>query len=260
MRTGADILIGVDGCPAGWVATAMRADGAGGVSVRVVQRFTDLAEDESGVRPSVIAVDMPIGLPARIVGAGRGPEQAVRPLLGARKSSVFSIPSREAVMAELGPFADETAMYAAHQRVCQVARASSTPPRGVSIQAFHIFPKIREIDAALRADHALANVTIEVHPEVAFWRLNNGIALLHGKKIRGRINPAGLDERRALLLSAGLPPEVVMAKPPRGAGSDDLIDALASLSMAVRHHQGMTRPFPNPPERDDHGLPVAIWA
>ena len=43
--------------------------------------------------PPVIAVDMPIGLPDRIDGPGRPAEQAVRPLLGQRQSSVFSIPS-----------------------------------------------------------------------------------------------------------------------------------------------------------------------
>lgn len=260
MNDRADVLIGVDGCPKGWVAASMRVDGVGGVNVRMVPRFTDLAEDENGARPAAIAVDMPIGLPARIVGAGRGPEQAVRPLLGARKSSVFSIPSRDAVMAETGPFADGKAIAAAHQRVCAVARATSSPPKGISRQSFHILDKIQEVDAALRADSQLAAVTIEVHPEVAFWRMNKGVALLHGKKIKGRTNPAGLTERRELLLAAGLPEQAVMARPPRGAGYDDLIDALAGLCIAIRHHQGLTQPFPDPLECDEYGLPVAIWA
>jgi predicted RNase H-like nuclease len=46
---------------------------------------------------AVIAVDMPIGLPDFTARGGRGPETLVRPLLGERQSSVFSIPSRAAV-------------------------------------------------------------------------------------------------------------------------------------------------------------------
>jgi threonine dehydratase len=255
-----DILIGVDGCSTGWIAASMRADGVGGIAVRVVPRFADLAMGMDGAHPSIIAVDMPIGLPAQIVGAGRGPEQAVRQLLGARKSSVFAIPSRRAVEAEPGPFSDPASMYAAHQRVCEIARATSHPPKGASIQAFHIFPKIREVDLALRSNKQLAASTIEVHPEVAFWRLNNETALAHAKKIKGVVNPEGLAERRALLIAAGLAHDAVMANPPRGAKLDDLIDALACLCIAFRYYQGSARPFPDPPQLDEHGLRVAIWA
>ena len=36
--------------------------------------------------------------------------------------------------------------YAAHQRACAVARETSVPPRSITIFAFGIFPKIREVD------------------------------------------------------------------------------------------------------------------
>ena len=91
---------------------------------------------------------------------GRAAENAVRPLLGARQSSVFSVPSRQAIYA------------ADYAQACAVALATSDPPRKVSKQLFNIGPKIREVDEALRADAALASRTFEVHPEVAFWRLN----------------------------------------------------------------------------------------
>ncbi|WP_410175696.1 DUF429 domain-containing protein, partial [Limnoraphis robusta] len=48
--------------------------------------------------------------------------------------------------------------------------------------------------------------------------------------------------------------------PPRGAGPDDLLDALACLVVARRLAQGTARPFPDPPDRDAHGLAIAIWA
>jgi Protein of unknown function (DUF429) len=43
-------------------------------------------------------------------------------------------------------------------------------------------------------------------------------------------------------------------------GADDLLDALACAAVARRIHAGTARPFPDPPERDAFGLPMAIWA
>ena len=99
---------------------------------------------------------MPIGLPDITRKGGRGPETLVRPLLGQRQSSVFSIPSRAAVYAAIEAFTTVELWYEAHRRASAVARTTSEPPRGVSIQAFGIFPKIREIDALLRARPELA--------------------------------------------------------------------------------------------------------
>jgi predicted RNase H-like nuclease len=100
----------------------------------------------------------------------------------------------------------------------------------------------------------------EVHPEVAFWRLNSERALTEPKKIKGRPYGPGLALRRGLLIAAGLPAEAVNAAPPKGAASDDLLDALACAAVARRIHAKTARPFPDPPPRDAHGLPMAIWA
>jgi predicted RNase H-like nuclease len=53
---------------------------------------------------------------------------------------------------------------------------------------------------------------------------------------------------------------VVNGAPPEGAVRDDLLDALACAAIALRIHRGLARPFPDPPERDACGLPMAIWA
>jgi predicted RNase H-like nuclease len=63
-----------------------------------------------------------------------------------------------------------------------------------------------------------------------------------------------------LLIGAGLSRAVVNGPPPDGAGPDDLLDALACAAIARRIHAGLARPFPDPPERDAFGLPMAIWA
>ena len=40
----------------------------------------------------------------------------------------------------------------------------------------------------------------------------------------------------------------------------DVLDALACTAVARRIHAGLAQPFPDPPQRDEYGLPMAIWA
>lgn len=238
-------LAGVDGCPAGWIVAFVRASGDE-ARLRVAARFIDIVT--AAEAPSIIAVDMPIGLPDRIGPGGRGPEKAVRRLLGQRQSSVFSVPSRPAIEAP------------DYRQACAIALETSDPPRKVSKQLFMIAPRIREIDAVLRADRPLAQRAFESHPEVAFWRLNGERALDEPKKIRGSPHPPGLALRRRLLIAGGFAQSVVDTAPPRGAGADDLLDALACAATARRIHAGQAEPFPASTLRDRFGLPIAIWA
>jgi predicted RNase H-like nuclease len=238
-------LAGVDGCLAGWVAAFVRPAGQE-VRVRVVPGFADITSAPEA--PAVIAVDIPIGLPDHIGPGGRGPEAAVRPLLGARQSAVFSVPSRAAVHAK--NFGE----------ACRIGLETSEPPRKISKQLFMIAPKIREADALLRGDPALAASVYEVHPEVAFWRLNGNRALDEPKKVRGVPYGPGLALRRDLLIAAGFARACLEAVPPKGARADDLLDALACAAIARRIFGGVAEPFPASPGRDKFGLPVAIWA
>jgi predicted RNase H-like nuclease len=236
---------GVDGCPGGWVAVFIQA-GRDGARVRVAPRFADIfAAPEA---PTIIAVDMPIGLPERVGPGGRAAENAVRPLLGARQSSVFSVPARAAVYA------------ADYREACGLALAHSDPPRKVSKQLYNIVPKIREVDEWLRAKPELQSRVFEVHPELAFWRFNGGCALSEPKKVKSRPYAPGLALRRKLLIAAGLSADIVNVAPPKGADADDVLDALACAEIARRIHLGQAKPFPDPPERDAFGLPMGIWA
>jgi predicted RNase H-like nuclease len=238
-------LAGVDGCRAGWIAAFARADFSE-VNVRLLPRFIDVPAAPEA--PAVITIDIPIGLPERASYGGRAAENAVRPLLDARQSSVFSVPSRAAIAAQ------------DYGEACRIALATSEPPRKVSKQLFMLAPKIREVDAALRADATLRQRVFEVHPEVAFWRLSGEQALSEPKKVKSRPYEPGLALRRQLLSKAGLPAAAVEAVPPKGAGPDDLIDALACAAIARRIFDGVAQPFPNPPERDAFGLTMAIWS
>lgn len=248
--------VGVDGCPGGWIAVWRPDDGE--AAVRVFPAFADLIA--AFPDDATIAVDMPIGLPEFSRRGGRGPEALVRPLLGQRQSSVFSIPSRTAVYAETAPFTTVAEWYAAHRRASEVARRTSDPPRGVSIQAFGIFPKIREIDALLSERPDLRERIFESHPEVAFMRLNGGIPMRLPKKIKGTVNPEGMEERKALLCSLGYERAFLDGRPPHGAKPDDFLDAACMMVVAGRIRRGEAVSFPHPPERDALGIPVAIRA
>jgi len=253
--TSGQALAGVDGCKAGWIAVHCEPGAA--PSVSVFPTFRTLLD---ALPAATIAVDMPIGLPDFSNRGGRGPEALVRPLLGARQSSVFAIPSRAALYADTSEFTTVEAWYAAHRRASAAAMATSDPPRGVSIQAFGIFAKIREIDALLIARPELRDRVFESHPEVAFCRLNGGIAMALPKKVKGAVNPAGMEERKALLCRHGYEKNLLDQAPPRGAASDDFLDAAAMMLIAGRIASGKARPFPDPPSTDRHGIQVAIWA
>jgi predicted RNase H-like nuclease len=256
-------FVGVDGCKAGWIAvrrdpgSTARNPGAA-PSVAVFPSFVSLLDALPA--NATVAVDMPIGLPDISQKGGRGPEALVRRLLGNRQSSVFAIPSRAALYAQTDDFTTTAAWYAAHRQAGEVAKATSDPPRGISIQAFGIFAKIREIDAMLIARPELRRRVFESHPEVAFCRLNGDQAMRFPKKIKGAINPAGMAERKALLGRHGYVRGFLDQTPPRGAATDDFLDATAMMLIAARIASGEARPFPDPPLTDRFGIPVAIWA
>ncbi len=246
------MLVGADGCKRGWVAVVGDQP-----TLHVFADFGALLADNPS---ATVAVDMPLGLPEHIVGGGRSPEKLVRPLLGPRQSSVFAMPARPVVemgAAMTGKTRDD---YPLHQRASALAKTLSDPPKGVSIQGFYLFPKILEIDACLRDDLGLQARVKESHPEVAFTVLNGGVPMHAPKKIKGKVNPAGMDERCALLARHGLEASFLTDTPPPGVGSDDVLDAAICWLVAGRIARGEALRFPDPPERDAHGLDIAIWA
>ncbi len=238
-------VAGIDGCPAGWLVVFV-ALMSRETRLRILPRFAEILDAPEN--PAVIAIDIPIGLPECVAAGGRTPERLVRRYLGGRQSSVFSVPSRPTLAA------------ADYAEACAMALATSAPPRKISRQLFMIAPKIREVDAVLRSHPPAVSRVHEVHPELAFWRLNGERALDQPKKIKGRCYGPGLALRRQLLIEAGYASEVVDTRPPRGAGEDDLLDALACAAIARRIAANRAQPFPDPPERDRFGLPIAIWA
>ena len=233
-------VVGVDGCPGGWLVVRRPLDDPAAATKQVCRSFAEVL----ALQADVICVDMPIGLPVVKGQGGRIADVEARyELRGRRKASVFSVPSREAVM-QLN-----------YQDACDVALATSCPKRKVSKQAFNIFPKIREIDALMSP--ILQERVYETHPEVGFWALNGEISLDESKK-----SILGLERRRQLLGSAGYVPGFLTNTsqvPSRQFGKDDLLDAAVCSWTAARIAKCGSRRFPENPSLDARGLRMEIW-
>ncbi len=238
------LIAGVDGCPGGWLAVICELHHPASARAEVFTSFQDLLAHQPAL--AMIAIDVPIGLPERALLGGRSADVAARTVLGARRSAVFSVPARSAIMEH------------DYRTACDIAFALSDPPRKISKQMFHIFPKIRHVDAAMTP--ALQVRVREVHPEVAFAALNGWQALDQPKKIKSRPNPAGLAVRRDLLIAAGYSPDLLATTFKRKiAGPDDLLDACVNSWSAARILAGTARCFPADPPLDAKSLRCEIW-
>jgi predicted RNase H-like nuclease len=228
-------LYGVDGCRGGWVvATAnVKMDG-------FAFTFTDDLSLLFAAPESVIAIDIPIGLPER---EPRACDIAARRELGQpRGSSVFPAPARIALGANT---------YAEALRLNDRALGV-----GISRQTFCITPKINEVDVLM--DSHRQRYIREAHPEVTFARLNAG-PMVHNKK-----RPEGRAERMAVLRKAGLTISDTWLTAERqrlGRGRvapDDVLDALACLLTAKHVHTGQSQSLGYADQRDAKGLLMEI--
>ena len=228
-------LVGADGCTGGWI-TAERIGAAFAWSR--IERLEVLFERAD--MPAVVAVDAPIGLPER---GARACDVATRAALGPRRSSVFPAPPRALLQAT---------SYAEASRLREAIEG-----KRISRQTWGILPKIRELDDLLRANPAARAVTNEVHPELAFLKLNRGRPLRANKR-----TPEGQAERIALLRPwCGDAIDRALADRRRLAcAPDDLFDAFAALWTAERIARGDAVSLPLDAPRDAVGLPMRITA
>ncbi len=232
------MLVGVDGCRAGWLAVT--------AGIRGTEVHDQLHQEATGLVSQsdwrLMAIDIPIGLPER---GSRACDQEARSLLGARRSSVFPAPIRAVLEAR------------DHQEACRISR--QLQGKGISVQSFNILAKIRSIDAVLQADSALAHRIHEVHPELIFQQWNGGRPMEHGKKTaQGR-------QERLQLVEVEFPGawSTIRHRHRRSAvADDDILDALAALHTARRLQQGQSLQLPSQPpiEIDACGLPMRISA
>jgi predicted RNase H-like nuclease len=267
------ILAGIDGCPSGWyvVLAQLRRKRLVQVERRIVPRFEELLRPSIVGKsvPDVIAIDMPIGLPDAATPGGRPCDKAARELLGrGRAASVFSPPSRHAITC--------TDYRQAHR----ANRASSQHQIGLTRQTFNLFPKIREVDDALRKFASIRDRVHEVHPEVCFHAMAKaagGVGAAGGAGAAGGSGGAGggggggglrpkkeregQRDRLRLLINAGIdvPAEALRQVKSGVLNADDVIDAHACLWTARRLALGEARSVHEKIDRDSRRLRMAIW-
>lgn len=223
-------VVGIDACPGGWVGIVLDdSTRTAAVFGRTVAELLDTAPPVA-----LITIDIPIGLPDQ---AHRAADLAARKVIGPRWQSVFLTPVRAALTAPTYIEAN--------------AAARQHTGRGVSRQVYALRAKILEVDAWL--DRAPAPV-FEVHPEVCFATLASATLATRKKSW------AGMEERRAMLHSAGIRLASDLGPAGRHANADDVLDAAAAAWTARRLLDGIARPRPDPPEVGSDGRRVAIWA
>ncbi len=226
-------VAGVDGCRAGWFVVLVQHDG--GVvreEHRICASFREVLD--LATKPSIIAVDIPIGLLEQPSVGGRECDREARLLLGTpRRSSVFTPPTRAALA---------SATYEEAQDF----------GAGMSRQAFGILPKIREVDQLMTPE--VQETVREIHPEVCFYGLT-GYPMLHKKKSA---------EGRAERLSAqqghfsGIGRALGML-PRSHVASDDVLDAYAAAWTALRIGENAAKCIPPRPPTDAKGLRMEMW-
>jgi predicted RNase H-like nuclease len=217
-------VLGVDGCPGGWVGALIEGTSLswhGGSFAGLLSLDAD-----------VVAVDIPIGLPAD--ARRRLADLEARLELGGQRSSVFFAPPRVVLEAATQP--EATAL----------SRAAGSV--GVSIQMFHLLTKVAEVDDLLRTRPGAAARVVEVHPEVSLRRLG-GRPLPPKRTVAGRL-------ARLEVLRRWLPDLTVPVPRPGRAAPDDCLDAVACAWTAARWQCGEAEVLGD--EVDGLGVPMRI--
>lgn len=200
-------VAGVDGARGGWVVVLLDGDD---VHVELCESFSAVRGLVDPRDAAVVAVDMPMGLAET---SARSADREARLRLGHRRSTLFPTPARAVLGATTHPEA--------------VERSRAAIGVGISIQAWNLVPRIRELRAAV--DPNEADRFVECHPETTFAALA-GHPLVPKKTHDGQ--RARLDVLRAHIDPAAL------KHPLPGAATDDVLDAAAAAISARRLHVG----------------------
>ena len=189
-----------------------------------------------------ILIDIPIGLKAG--GSGeRLSDPGARSILKARKSSIFSVPCREAVYAE------------SYEKACEVNKQLTG--KSISKQAWNIIPKIRDVDAFLVENEVFRGKIRETAPEICFQAFA-GFPTKCSKKSQGGF----LERIQALKNICLFTDEIVEAALSkyrrREVTKDDILDALAAAITAKMGYNYGFEYVPCMPEIDSKGLKIQM--
>ena len=181
--------------------------------VNVVASLDSVVEDVEAGRLASVAIDMPIALPS---DGWRECDTEARRRLGRRRSSVFPAPARSVLGAP------------SYEEAC--ARSVRACGKKVSKQLFNILPRIAEVDDLMSP--TLQSRVFEMCPEFSFAVLGGGPMCANKRTTEGRA-----ERIWALSLEFGNVTALV-ADPPPGATTDDVLDAIVGAWTAHRQVAG----------------------
>lgn len=220
------MLWGLDGAKGGWAAARWDGETLEVSFLKSLELLKPAAED-------TVVIDMPIGLPA---SGPRACDLEAAQSLGPRRASIFPAPIRPALEGEF------------HSQASGIQQAIDG--RGISIQAYHLFPKIIEVDNWL--DSAPCPV-VEGHPELALAQLRGGPLPFSKHTPEGR-------QLRLDLLSEAFPsadiPAMLEARH-RQIKPDDFLDACVLIVTAQRFAAGEATELGDG-ARDEYDRPMRI--
>jgi predicted RNase H-like nuclease len=229
------VYLGIDGCKYGWICAQLKNEA---VSLTLFGHINEVKNMDS----QRIFIDIPIGLGDQF--NTRTIDFKLRKLLSKkRKSSVFTPPIREALEAPT------------YQLGNQINKSISG--KGISIQAWNIGHKIKEVNQFLSQNRFYQNKMSESHPELCFELLNNG-PLNHSKK-----TPLGMEERTKIInkyINISFQEIRNFAKECKSdkAKLDDIIDAIVLSLSAMRWEMSGKRQITQEKEKDTFKLPFNI--
>lgn len=233
---GEGLFVGVDGCKGGWVAAFINN---GELYLKKYNNFSKMVFDNE--RFDGMLVDMVMGLPSNIEQYEKRPDGIARKIVKPRTSTVFAVPTRQAV--------------------CEVTKEKQKDAnllavgKDLSEQTIAIIPKMREVDDFLLSNKEYMNVIRESHPEVCFARLNGKVLMTN------KSGKDGITDRVQVLsmFLRDFSVEYVRTSAKKlGCEPDDILDAVCLAVTANLDAQGRTEIIPESPSTDDEGLKMQM--
>lgn len=226
------LCIGVDGCNGGWIAAVIDQG-----ELRI-ERYRDIGELTSKyISFDNMLIDMVIGLPGNIEQYERRPDSTARCLIAPRTSTIFAVPSRQAVYE--------------NSEAAQIKANKLALGKGLSKQTMALIPKMREMDEFLFKNENYKNVIKESHPEVCFARLNRAVVMSRKAEFEGLVE-------RVNILSQFLPDLTCQFITDKAkelkCNADDIADAICLAITANFDLQGKSEAIPQVVSLDDNGL------
>ncbi len=228
--------VGIDGCKGGWVAVSYFRNQWQIALHDNIDKITDFL-----LEPDIVLIDMPMGLSSS--DFTRDIDKQLRKLLKKKSGSVFTPACREALY--------KTTYEQAKEINKQITGKS------LSIQAYNISKKIRELDTFLsqlpKIDHFF-----EAHPELCFQMLNYSETILDSKKTRKGI------EERIEIIKAHAPELLIQVeafmKNTRRVQVllDDVLDACALCLQGLKRKGKLKLIWNSDIKYDVKGIPVRV--